>query len=108
MTLKLPPVQPRNRHALEMAEFASERARFEQVLRAFFAACREDGHDLASIDVLVAIGATPGHKGAQLPEAALVQRESDFVVHKKLSVRPVNPVTRLSFRPSFCNHDVYA
>lgn len=72
MTLKLPPVQPRSRRALEMAEFAREKGCFEKAHRALFRAFFEDGRDLDNIDILVQIGAGTGLNGNDL-RAALKQ-----------------------------------
>lgn len=55
MTLKLPPVQPRSRRAFELAEFAREHGRFDEVHHALFRAFFEDGRNLADIDVLLDI-----------------------------------------------------
>lgn len=60
MTLKLPPVQPRSRKAFELAEFASEQGRFDEVHHALFKAFFEHGRDLADIDVLLDIAAAAG------------------------------------------------
>lgn len=56
MTLTLPPVQPRSRDALELAELAREKGRFDEAHRALFKAFFEDGLDLGDIDILVKIG----------------------------------------------------
>jgi predicted DsbA family dithiol-disulfide isomerase len=87
MTLKLPPVQPRSRKALEMAEFARERARFQQVHSALFKAFFEDGHDLASIDVLVGIGTAAGLNGEQLRAALKQDTYRDRVIDDELQAR---------------------
>jgi predicted DsbA family dithiol-disulfide isomerase len=60
MRLKLPPIQPRSRRALELAEFAREKGRFEEAHRALFKAFFEDGHNLDSMDVLERIGTAVG------------------------------------------------
>lgn len=57
MTLRLPPVQPRSRSALELAEYAKQEGCFEEVHRRVFQAFFEDGRDLGRIDVLTEIGA---------------------------------------------------
>jgi len=72
MTLRLPPVQPRSRRALELAEFAREEGRFEEAHQALFKASFEDGHDLDSIDVLIEIGTAIGLDRKEL-RAALEQ-----------------------------------
>jgi predicted DsbA family dithiol-disulfide isomerase len=58
MNLRLPPVQPRSRRALELAEFAREKGRFDEVHRALFKAFFEEGADLDDIDVLTRVGAS--------------------------------------------------
>ena len=60
MTLRLPPVQPRSRRALELAEFARTQERFDEVHRSLFKAFFENGRDLDNIDVLVEIGNSVG------------------------------------------------
>ena len=60
MTLRLPPVQPRSRSALELAEYAKQEGCFEEVHRRVFQAFFEDGRDLGRIDVLTEIGAAAG------------------------------------------------
>lgn len=72
MTLRLPPVQPRSRRALELAEFAREKGRFKEAHRALFKAFFEDGQDLDDIDVLVKIGTAIGLNREEL-RAALEQ-----------------------------------
>lgn len=60
MTLRLPPVQPRSRKALELAEFARTHGRFADLHRALFKTFFEDGRDLGDIDTLVEIAASVG------------------------------------------------
>lgn len=72
MTLRLPPVQPRSRSALELAELARERGRFDEAHRALFKAFFEEGQDLDNIAVLVKIGTAVGLDGAEV-RAALEQ-----------------------------------
>jgi predicted DsbA family dithiol-disulfide isomerase len=60
MTLRLPPVQPRSRKAMEAAEFARAAGCFERMNEALFRAFFEQGQDIASIDVLVEIGSAVG------------------------------------------------
>lgn len=52
MALKLPPVQPRSRLALEAAEYAKEKGAFAALHRAIFRAFFEDGRDIGDIAVL--------------------------------------------------------
>lgn len=60
MMLRLPPVQPRSRRALELAEYAKQEGCFEDIHRSLFKAFFEDGRDLGRIDVLTEIGAAAG------------------------------------------------
>lgn len=60
MTLRLPPVQPRSRRALEAAEFARERGSHDAMHTAIFEAFFEKGQDIGEIEVLVHIGASVG------------------------------------------------
>ena len=60
MTLRLPPVQPRSRRALEAAEFARRAGRFEEMHRALFRAFFEDGRDLDDLEVLLEVGSSAG------------------------------------------------
>src|SRR6059058_1235737 len=52
MLLKLPPVQPRSRLALEAAAFAASHGRFNAMHDALFRAFFEHGRDIGDIDVL--------------------------------------------------------
>lgn len=69
MTLRLPPVQPRSRKAMEAAEFAREAGCFERMNTALFQAFFEQGQDLASIDVLLQIGRSVGLDAIALKQA---------------------------------------
>jgi predicted DsbA family dithiol-disulfide isomerase len=60
MLLRLPPVQPRSRRALEAAELARERGRFEPMHHALFRAFFEDGRDLDDLEVLLEVGTSAG------------------------------------------------
>jgi predicted DsbA family dithiol-disulfide isomerase len=60
VTLRLPPVQPRSRKALEAAEFAREQGCFEAMHHALFRAFFEDGLDLNNLDILLAIAESVG------------------------------------------------
>ncbi len=66
MTLRLPPVQPRSRRALEAAEFAREKERFEGMHHALFRAFFEEGLDLNDLDVLLTIGTGVGLEREEL------------------------------------------
>ena len=60
MTLRLPPLQPRSRRALELAEFARQQGKFDEVHQALFTAFFEDGKDLGDLEVLAGIGTQAG------------------------------------------------
>ena len=59
-TLRLPPVQPRSRKALEAAELARERGRFDAMHNALFRAFFEEGRDIGDVEVLLDIGGSVG------------------------------------------------
>lgn len=60
MALRLPPVQPRSRKALEAAEYAREEGRFDEMHTALFKAFFEDGKDIGEEGVLLEAGAAVG------------------------------------------------
>lgn len=68
MTLRLPPVQPRSRRALEAAEHARKEDRFDAVHDALFRAFFVDGRDLDDTQTLLEVG-----EGAGLDREALRQ-----------------------------------
>ena len=72
MTLRLPPLQPRSRRALELAEFARAKGRFDEVHRGLFKAFFEEGQDIHNLETLVAIGTSGGLDG-EMVRAALEQ-----------------------------------
>ena len=59
-TLRLPPVQPRSRKALEAAELARERGRYDAMHNALFRAFLEEGRDIGDVEVLLDIGGSVG------------------------------------------------
>lgn len=69
MTLRLPPVQPRSRRALEAAEFAREQGRFDAMHTALFRAFFEEGRDLNDPEVLREVGAGVGLDPEELRRA---------------------------------------
>ena len=69
MTLRLPPVQPRSRKAMEAAEAAREQGRFDAMHVALFAAFFEDGRDLADTGVLLDIARKAGLEVSHVAEA---------------------------------------
>lgn len=66
MTLRLPPVQPRSRKALETAEFARENGRFDAVHRRLFEAFFQEGLDIGDEAVLARVVESCGLDGAVL------------------------------------------
>lgn len=60
MVLKLPPVQPRSRKALEAAAFARDYSGFDAMHEALFRAFFEQGRDLADQHVLAEVAAGVG------------------------------------------------
>ncbi|MGI4862060.1 MAG: DsbA family oxidoreductase [Janthinobacterium lividum] len=69
LLLRLPPVQPRSRKALEAAFFARDAGLFETVHRAIFKAFFEDGLDIGDEDILIDIAANCGVDPEMLEEA---------------------------------------
>jgi len=81
MTLRLPPVQPRSRLALEAAEFAREHDRFDAFHLAVFRAFFEKGRDIGDLGVLSELARRVG-LDAQALEASLAAGDySDLVLH---------------------------
>jgi predicted DsbA family dithiol-disulfide isomerase len=80
MTLRLPPVQPRSRKALEAAEFAREAGRFEAMNRALFRAFFEEGRDLGATEVLLDVGGSVGLDREELRTALEQGRFTDAVL----------------------------
>jgi predicted DsbA family dithiol-disulfide isomerase len=60
MTLRLPPVQPRSRKALEAAEYVRGEGRFDEMHEALLRAFFEDGKDIGTEVVLLEVGASVG------------------------------------------------
>lgn len=60
MTLRLPPVQPRSRKALEAAEFAREKGAYDRMHTALFRAFFEEGRDIGDVEVLLEVGESVG------------------------------------------------
>jgi len=80
MTLRLPPVQPGSRKALEAAEFASERDRYDATHNALFRAFLEDGRDIGDVKVLLDAGASVGLDREELRAALDEGRYTEKVV----------------------------
>ena len=60
MTLRLPPVQPRSRRALEAAEYAREQGRFDAMHDALFRTFFAEGRDLDDLPTLLEVGESAG------------------------------------------------
>ena len=60
MMLRLPPVQPRSRKALEAAEFARDRGGYDAMHNALFRAFFEEGRDIGDVEVLLDVGGSVG------------------------------------------------
>jgi predicted DsbA family dithiol-disulfide isomerase len=69
LAVRLPPVQPRSREALEAAAFARAAGRFEPLHRALFRAFFEEGADIGDAGVLAGIGEAAGLDPAALSAA---------------------------------------
>lgn len=80
MTLRLPPVQPRSRKALEAAEFARERGKFDEMHTALFKAFFEDGRDIGDVETLLEVGESVGLGRAELRAALEEGRYTEKVV----------------------------
>ena len=87
MTLRLPPVQPRSRRALEAAEFAREHGRFDAMHHALFRAFFEDGRDLGDTAVLLEVGASVGLDTEALRRALEEGRYTAWVVEDERLAR---------------------
>lgn len=94
MTLRLPPVQPRSRRALEAAEYAREEARFDAMHDALFKAFFAEGRDLDDAATLLEVGGSAGLDRDELSRALEDGRytekvTSDEELAKRLGVTSV-------------------
>jgi predicted DsbA family dithiol-disulfide isomerase len=80
MTLRLPPVQPRSRRALEAAEYAREEGRFSETHDALFRAFFQDGLDLNDVETLLEIGGSAGLDRVELRRSLDEGRYTEKVV----------------------------
>ena len=87
MRLKLPPVQPRSRLALEAAAFASAQGRFAAVHEALFRGFFEQGRDIGDIEVLCAIGQEAGLDPKALRQALQEGRHTAEVLEDERLAR---------------------
>jgi len=69
MVLRLPPVQPRSRKALEAAEFAREKQKFAEMHHALFKAFFKEGLNLEDINILLEVGTKVGLDREELQKA---------------------------------------
>lgn len=88
MVLRLPPVQPRSRKALEAAEFARERNGFDLMNRALFRAFFEDGRNIADLSTLEDVACSVDLDGRELRSALLSdQYQSKVLADQALAQR---------------------
>lgn len=80
MTLRLPPVQPRSRKALEAAEFAREHGKFDEMHTALFGAFFEEGRDIGDVETLLEVGESVGLTRKALRAALEEGRYTEKVV----------------------------
>jgi predicted DsbA family dithiol-disulfide isomerase len=80
MRLKLPPVQPRSRLALEAAAFADSHGRFAAMHEALFRAFFEQGRDIGDVEVLCAVGRESGLDPGALRQALQEGRHTAAVL----------------------------
>ena len=80
MTLRLPPVQPRSRKALEAAAFAQANSRFPAMHEALFRAFFEHGRDIGDTSVLCDIATQAGLDAQALAQALDSGRYLDAVL----------------------------
>lgn len=66
MVLRLPPVQPRSRRALEAAEYARAKGHFDEMHVAIFKAFFEEGRNVNEIPVLLDIAGSLGLNASDL------------------------------------------
>jgi predicted DsbA family dithiol-disulfide isomerase len=87
MNLKLPPVQPRSRKALEAVAFAEVNGRFPDMHEALFKAFFEQGRDIGDTSVLCDIAAETGLDPAALRQALDEQRYTAAVLEDEQLAR---------------------
>ena len=80
MKLRLPPVQPRSRKALEAAEFARERGLYDEMHTALFKAFFEDGRDIGDVEVILDVAAPVGLDLDELRTALAEDRYTEKVL----------------------------
>jgi predicted DsbA family dithiol-disulfide isomerase len=80
MKLRLPPVQPRSRKALEAAEYARKEGKFDEMHTALFRAFFESGKDIGKEEVLLEVGASVGIDREELRAALEEGRYAEKVI----------------------------
>jgi predicted DsbA family dithiol-disulfide isomerase len=115
ITMRLPPIQPRSRHAHEAAKWAHAQDRFEAYNEAVFRAFFERGEDIGNIDVLAKVA-----RDLELDESSLrvalknkqfepsvladeheaaelgVRGVPAFIANRRFALTGVQPVTALA------------
>ena len=81
LTMKIPPVQPHSRKALEAATFARSQGRFGDFNRALFRAFFEYGQDIGEDQVLLQLASSTGLKPEALRLALQEQQHSVAVAN---------------------------
>lgn len=87
MTLRLPPVQPRSRLALEAAAHARAENRFDDMHAALFRAFFEEGRDIGRTEVLLDIAAGAGVEPMPLAQALEDGRHREAVAEDRRLAR---------------------
>ena len=80
MKLRLPPVQPRSRKALEAAEFAREKGVYDEMHNALFRAFFEDGRDIGDVEIILDVAAPVGLDLGELRAALAEGRYTEKVL----------------------------
>lgn len=90
LELKLPPVQPRSRKALEAAEFARGKGRFDVLHRTLFEAFFRDGRDIGDDEVLGELAAVAGLDPDELACALREGRHTPKVLEDQRLAQDLN------------------
>jgi predicted DsbA family dithiol-disulfide isomerase len=69
ITMRLPPIQPRSRHAHEAVQWARTQNRFDDYNVALFRAFFERGENIGEIEILVSLASNLGMDGDSLRRA---------------------------------------
>ncbi len=80
VTMKLPPVQPRSRNALEAAAFAKEQGKFEVFHKEAFRAFFEFGRDIGLVPELIELGSGMGLDAQAMHSALSSHRYAEQIV----------------------------